>query len=286
MTTSRIIAAINQASANLRPSEAKVARLVVSDPARMTRVSMSALAAEAGVSEPTVLRFCRRLGFPGFIDFKLTLAGDVGGGTPFVDEEVLVEDGISAILSKMYGSAVRTLTNFRDTLEQGALLRAVEAIEQARRIDVCGIAQSNFVAGDLQHRLTRMGFAAVALADAHMQMQAVASTGPGDVVVVLSFAGKIRDTVSIAQLARRAGATVIAITKSRSPLANAADIVINVDTNEKTFVYNSSATRLAHMLVIDVLTASLAVRAGPPMVERLRRSRLATQDSWITDGNS
>lgn len=286
MSGSRIVASIVEARANLRPSEEKVARLVMSDPARMTRVSMSALAAEADVSEPTVLRFCRRLGFPGFIDFKLALAGDLAGGTPFVDEEVQPEDDISTISQKMHGSAVRTLGNLRDSLDHAALLKAVEAIEAARRIDICGIAQSNFVAGDLQHRLARMGFAAVALADAHMQMQAVASTSPGDVMIVLSFAGQIRDTVSMAQLARRAGAKVIAITKSGTALAEAADIVVNVDTYEKTFLYNSTATRLAHMLLIDILTTTLAVRAGQPMVERLMRSRLATQEYWIRGENS
>jgi len=283
MASFRILSSISENIDTLRPSERQVAQLVVRDPIRMTRMSMSALAEEASVSEPTVLRFCRRLGFKGFIDFKLALAGDLAGGTPFVDQEVLADDPAPVIASKLYGSTLKALGKLHDTLDHAALLRAVEAIEGARRIDICGIAQSNFVAADLQHRLSRMGYAAVALADAHMQMQAVASTGPGDIAIVMSFAGQIRETVAIAELVRGVGGTAIAITRSGSALARAADIVIGVDTDEKTFLYASSATRFAHLLVVDILTTMLALRAGTGMVDRLRRSRLATRDYWIPE---
>ena len=279
--STRVQAALTAAAAAMRPSERKVAAFVANDPQAALRMSISALAEAAGVSEPTVLRFCRALGYKGFMDFKISVAGELGGGTPFVDHDVAPGDDGRAVVAKLFGSSVRQMTRLIDTLDHEALERAVEVITGASRIDVCGIAQSNFVAADLQHRLARMGYPAIAMPDVHMQLQAAASLGPGAVAIVMSFAGQIRETLDVARQARSVGATVIAITRGRSALAREADIVINVDSDEATFLYGSSATRFAHLLAVDLLATLIALRGGKPTLERLRRSRLATQDRWL-----
>ncbi len=279
--STRVIAALTASAALLRPSEQKVAALVASDPQAAMRMSISVLAAAAEVSEPTVLRFCRALGYKGFMDFKLSVAGELGGGTPFVDHDVLPGDDGKAVAAKLFGSSVRQMTRLVDTLDQSSLDRAVDAIMVASRIDICGVAQSNFVAADLQHGLARMGDPAIAMPEAHMQLQAAASLSVGAVTIIISFAGQIRETIDVARQARSVGATVIAITRGESALAREADIVINVDSDEATFLYGSSATRFAHLLTVDLLTTLIALRGGRPTLERLRRSRLATQDRWL-----
>jgi RpiR family carbohydrate utilization transcriptional regulator len=279
--STRVLAALAASATSLRPSERKVASFVARDPQATTRMSISLLAREAEVSEPTVLRFCRALGYDGFIDFKLAMAGDLARGTPFVDQDVTPEDDAKTIGDKLFGSSLKQMTRLIDTLDYTALMSAVEVLESAGRIDICGIAQSNFVAADLQHRLARMGYRALAMSDPHMQLHVAASLAPGDAAVIMSFAGQIRETVAVAGLARSVGARVIAVTKPNSALARAADIVVNVDSDEQTFLYSSSATRFAHLLAVDILTTLLALRGGKPMLDRLRRSRLATRDHWI-----
>lgn len=265
----------------LRPSEQKVAEVVLNEPEKAMRLSISALAAKADVSEPTVLRFCRQLGLGGFTDLKLALATDVATGMPFVDADVTMADTPQIVGDKMLGAAMKQLTLVKDQLDYEQVVQAAQAIEQARRIDICGIAQSNFVAAELQHRLARMGYCAIAMSDAHMQLQAAASMRPGDVALIMSFAGQSRETVDVAKLAKRMGGRVIVISRSTSALAREANILINVDSDEQTFLYTSSATRIAHLMVIDILTTILAIDEGEPMIERLRRSRLATNEYWI-----
>lgn len=269
----------------LRPSERKVAEIVLRNPERVMRLSISALATEAAVSDPTVLRFCRRVGMGGFTDLKLALATDVASGTPFVDEDATMTDSPQIVGEKMTGNAIKQLSMVRDHLNYAKLAEAAKAIQSARRIDICGVAQSNFVAAEFQHRLSRMGFCAIAMSDAHMQLQAAASLGPGDVAMVMSFAGQSEGTVTVARLAKKVGATVIVVSRSNSALAKEADIIINVDSDEKTFAYTSSTTRIAHLMVLDILTTVLAINAGEPMIERLRRSRLATSEYWIPTEN-
>ncbi|WP_270934278.1 MurR/RpiR family transcriptional regulator, partial [Falsiroseomonas oryzae] len=57
----------------LTPAERKVAELVAADPAAVTGATVASLARAAGVSEPTVIRFCRALGLEGFADLRLAL---------------------------------------------------------------------------------------------------------------------------------------------------------------------------------------------------------------------
>lgn len=282
-TGTSIVALIRNRLDELRPSEQAVARIVIEKPEQVMRLSISALAKAAGVSEPTVIRFCRTMSLGGFTDLKLALATDLANGTPFVDAEVLMTDTPAVIGGKMFGSAMTQLTLVRDRLDYDSILEAAKAIEKARRIDICGIAQSNFVAAELQHRLVRMGFSAIAMPDAHMQLQAAASLSSGDVALIMSFAGQIKETVAVARLARRVGATVVIVSRSGSALAAEADILINVDSDEKTFIYASSATRLAHLLAVDILTTILAIRAGQSMIDRLRLSRMATKDYWLPE---
>lgn len=282
----RVVAALTASAASLRPSERKVAAFVANDPQAAMRMSISVLATAAGVSEPTVLRFCRALGYKGFMDFKISVAGELGGGTPFVDHDVSPGDDGKAVAAKLFGSSVRQMTRLIDTVDHEALERAVEAIIRAPRIDICGIAQSNFVAADLQHRLARMGYPAIAMPDTHMQLQAAASLAEGAVAIIVSFAGQIRETIDVARQAKGVGATVVAITRGQSALAREADIVINVDSDEATFLYGSSATRFAHLLTVDLLTTMIALRGGKHTLERLRRSRLATQERWLPSADT
>ncbi|WP_029041376.1 MurR/RpiR family transcriptional regulator [Cucumibacter marinus] len=265
----------------MRPSEQKVGEIVISEPEKVMRMSIAALSDKAGVSEPTVLRFCRQLGLGGFTDLKLALATDVATGMPFVDADVSMIDTPQIVGDKMLGTAMKQLNLVKSQLNYDQVVAAAEVIGSARRIDICGIAQSNFVAAEVQHRLARMGYCAIAMADPHMQLQAAASMEAGDAALIMSFAGQSKETVDVARLARRVGAKVIVISRSTSALAQEADILINVDSDEQTFLYSSSSTRIAHLMVIDILTTILAINVGEPMIERLRRSRLATNEYWI-----
>lgn len=265
----------------MRPSEQKVGNIVISEPEKVMRMSIAALSDKAGVSEPTVLRFCRQLGLGGFTDLKLALATDVATGTPFVDADVSMTDSPQIVGDKMLGTAMKQLNLVKSQLDYDQVVEAADVINRARRIDICGIAQSNFVAAEVQHRLARMGYCAIAMADPHMQLQAAASMEAGDAALIMSFAGQSKETVDVARLARRVGAKVIVISRSTSALAQEADILINVDSDEQTFLYSSSSTRIAHLMVIDILTTILAIKVGEPMIERLRRSRLATNQYWI-----
>jgi RpiR family carbohydrate utilization transcriptional regulator len=58
----------------MKAAELRIARFVSQAPGEVIHMTMAALAERCAVSDPTIVRFCRRFGFNGYQDFKLALA--------------------------------------------------------------------------------------------------------------------------------------------------------------------------------------------------------------------
>ena len=126
-----------------------------------------------------------------------------------------------------------------------------------------GVGLSAIVAIDAQQKLMRLEVHCVAHHDAHLQTLSAATLEAGDVALVFSYNGRIKDVLRVARVAREAGAATVAVTRSGTPLALAVDVAIAVDVPEDTFVYAPMTTRLAQLAVLDVLATGVALRRGP-----------------------
>ena len=259
------------ARAKLRPAERRVAAVVSERRADVPRMSIAELAAAAGVSEPTVHRFCRALGCAGFPAFKLRLAEGLASGTPYVHRDVAIGDPLPVVVDKIFDSTQRAFADLRGRLDREAIARAVALLRGARRIECCGAGLGSAMALDLQIKLMRLGVPAVWHPDNHTQAMAAAVLVPGDVVVLLSVHGATWELLRIVRTARESGAAVIGVAASGAPVAAHCDVFIAVDTAEDTEIYTPSQSRLAVLLVVDMLTTALMSSLGPAIVGRLRR---------------
>ena len=265
------------ARAKLSAAERRVATVVTERRADVPRMSIAALAAAAGVSEPTVHRFCRALGCAGFPAFKLRLAEGLASGTPYVHRDVAIGDGFAVVVEKIFDSTQRAIADLRVSLDRRALATAAARLGAAKRIDCFGAGIGSAMALDAQIKLMRLGIPAVWHPDGHTQAMAASGLGPGDVVIALGVHGSAPELVRAASIARRAGATVIGVARSDAPLATASDVFVAVDTAEDTTIYTPSISRLAVLLVVDILTTAVMTARGPAIVEQLRRVKLAVQ---------
>jgi len=261
----------------LPPSERRVAELVLQRPVEVVSAPVSQLALWSRVSQPTVIRFCRRLKCTGLPAFKLKLAGDLGAGIPFVHAKLVPGDDLAHLIDKVFDSALTGLAKGRDALRPEALEAAVAALDRASRIECYGLGNSGVTALDAQMKLFRLGTPTVACTDSQMQRVAAVLL-PGDaVVLVISNSGRTRSLLEVAALARRSGATVIAITRSNTPLAQAADLLLPADVQENPEVYAPMVARLVHLAIVDVLTVALALRKGPAALTRMEAAKATLQ---------
>jgi RpiR family carbohydrate utilization transcriptional regulator len=267
----------------LPPAEQRVAKLVLADPRSFASLPVSELADRSHVSKPTVVRFCRSVGYDGLADFKLKLAGTVNEGVPFVHRAVDEDDKPGDIVVKVIDNAVSAMLAYRNDAASHAFERAMEALAAAcrsgRRIDFYGVGNSGIVAMDAQHKFFRLGVTASAVADGHVQVMSATMLQPGDCAVVISNSGRSRDLLDAAEIARRKGATTIVITATGSPLARAAagsqHILLAADHPEDYDRYSPMVSRLLHLVIIDILTTGVALRLGGelrPMLAEIKRN--------------
>ncbi len=251
---------------SLAPAEQRVARLVIADPRLFARLPVSELAARSGVSKPTVVRFCRSIGYDGLSDFKLKLAGSINEGVPFIHRSVDANDKPGSVLVKVIDNTVAALLKYRNDASSHAIERACEALTAAwhagRRIEFYGVGNSGIVAQDAQHKFFRLGVHTAACSDGHMQVMSASLLGPGDCVVVFSNSGRTRDLMDACDIARRRGATTLVITASGSPLAGAGHIHLAADHPEGYDRYSPMVSRLLHLVIVDVLATCVALRIG------------------------
>jgi RpiR family carbohydrate utilization transcriptional regulator len=254
----------------LPPAEQRVAKLVLADARSFASLPVGELAARAQVSKPTVVRFCRSVGYDGLSDFKLKLAGAVNEGLPFVHRAVDEDDKPGDIVVKVIDNAVSALLKYRNEAAGHAIERAIVALAAAcrngRRIEFYGVGNSGIVAQDAQHKFFRLGVAASAVSDGHVQVMSATMLQPGDCAVIISNSGRSRDLLDAAEIARRKGATTIVITASGSPLAHAASgaqhVLLAADHPEDDDRYSPMVSRLLHLIIIDILTTGVALRLG------------------------
>jgi RpiR family transcriptional regulator, carbohydrate utilization regulator len=272
-----LLDAIVDAQPDLRPSERKVAEAVLADPAAVLNAGMAGLAAAAGVSEPTVMRFCNAVGCPGFQAFKLRLAQTLAVGIPVTQSAVDVGDGAGDLVEKLFDHSVSSLDRTRRSLDRDAIAAAIGLLAEADELIFVGFGASGIVALDAQQRFPMFGVPCQAPVDAHQQFMAAVLGGPGTVTVAISHTGHTAETLRAARAAKDAGGRVVALTGQEGPLAELADVAILVRTFEDTDAYTPTVSRLAGLVVIDVLATGVLLRHGEPAIARLTamKERLA-----------
>ena len=264
----------------LSRSERKVAEFVLVELDGILSMSIARVAKKASVSEPTVNRFCRSFGASGFPDFKLKLAQSLASGPALTTAMVSETDEMPEIFAKITDKAIRSIHELKDSLHIQMLERAVDLFCQARQLAFFGMGASGSVARDAQHKFFRFNVPVVAYEDGLMQRMHAASMKTGDLAVIISHTGRTRAMVEAATLARETGASVLALTRSETPLARVASLVVPVHVDENTELYIPMVSRLMQLLVLDILVTGVAQKRGvdfQPHLAKIKQSIDATR---------
>ena len=267
---------IKSTLSNLAPAEQRVAKLLLTDPRTFSTLPVTELAERAQVSKPTVVRFCRSMGYEGLSDFKLKLAGSLSEGVPFIHRNVGAQDSSNEVLVKVIDNTVTAFLKYRNDASSAAIDKAAEAIvlthKKGKRLEFFGVGNSGIVAQDAQHKFFRLGFNTISHSDGHMQIMSASLLGPGDCLVVFSNSGRTRDLLDSCEIAKKNGATTIVVTASGSPLSSTGKIHLSADHPESYERFSPMVSRLLHLMIVDVLATAVALRIGSTRLEPMLRS--------------
>lgn len=259
-----------------RESERKAAEYILANTREVINLPITQLADQIGVSEATIVRMCKKAGFSGFQELKITLAMENVPPLKAVHEEIQENDDAETVLNKVFFTNINTLEMTLNVLSVRELQRAVEAIAAADRIYIFGVGGSGPVAHDAAHKFTKTGKAVVAYSDTHMQAMAASLMDENHVVIGISHSGSTKELIEALRLAKKNGATTIGISNhSRAPMDRVLDIKLSTCSNETLYRTESSSSRIAQLSIIDALQIGISLLDLEASVDKLRRTREA-----------
>lgn len=282
MNQRQVLTDITNTLPSLRKSEVKVAEYVLKNAQQVIHMRIVDLAQEAQVSEPTIVRFCRAVGCNGFQEFKVRIAQEMAMTNHMGNFAIEEDDSIDDICNKVADTTIAALQQLKARLNRSQVTQAAKAISRAQRVEFYGFGASGAVAIDAQHKFFRLQIATAAYSDPHMLAMSAVTLSKRDVVIALSQSGRSKDLLHAAQLAQKTGALVVSLAPTNSPLANQADLPIHIDVNENTEQFTPMITRLAYLLVIDILAVSVAQLRGPELADQLNAIKQSLQPLYLS----
>jgi RpiR family carbohydrate utilization transcriptional regulator len=253
-----------------------VADTIMEDIEAATRMSIRELSSRAKVSEPSVIRFSRRMGADGFSDFKIRLAQDYAIGRMYItaDRTTPAETG-NDVADQVYEATTQALASAFAQRDTAAIEKAAGYIHRGRRIFCFGVGGSSAnVALEAENRFFRLDLAVSATADSYKHRVIASTSDSEDVLLIFSVTGRPRSLVDSAEIATALGASVVAITDPSSPLAAKATVVVPlIAFDEEKFFYMPNRGRYGQLFVLDCLATLVGAWRRDAVGKKLWRAR-------------
>ncbi|HEY5466327.1 MAG TPA: MurR/RpiR family transcriptional regulator [Clostridia bacterium] len=265
------LARIQNAYPRLTPVERCIADQILAHYAQVVEMSVSCLAAAAGVAPSGIIRFCQKLGYQGFTQLKINLAGQPEPMPDLIMPAVGPDDDTRTVFSKVFQSSIKTLRDTLDMMDPAVIEQAVEILQQAERIVFYGVGTSATIAMDAYYRLMRIGYPAWCSTDSQIMRIAAAGMGPGHVAVGISHSGRTAETIEAMRSSRARGAKTLVITSHLdTPICQHADLVLCIYSDESRYPIEAVSARIAHIAVLDALCVALALKHYDRTIEHVR----------------
>lgn len=226
-------ARLQAAQSRFSPSMVKIAHLLLENPELPVNLSILDLAERAEVSPATISRFCRLIGYGGYLQLRVGAAADLGrsvgqdglAGEPGAMLDPMMSD--QELLRTFVATHIQALQASGDLVDMKDFRAAAGMIAESGRVDVYGVGGSSSVANGLAERLYLIGVNARVWSDLHLGIMSASMLDRASVAIGVSASGSTSETVGMLAMARSAGAKTIAITSDPlSQLAELADVSI------------------------------------------------------------
>ncbi|WP_127585230.1 MurR/RpiR family transcriptional regulator [Paenibacillus koleovorans] len=271
---SDIVRALQAHMDTMNPKEMSLAAFIAEHPQLVVRMSITELAEQSGTSAATISRFCKGLHAGGFTGLKMQLATELAQQPPATSyQDIVAGNSLESIVAAMEANHLRSISDTTRMLDLKQLRRTLDALRQARRIDLYGVATSGLVAQDFYQKLIRIGRPAFTFSDPHMQVTSASNLSDGDVAIGISYSGETPETIDALRCAKENGALTVSLTKfGPNALSGLADIQLHISSLEEGMRRGDMASRMAQLHMIDILFMGLVSESFDEYVPKLEQS--------------
>ena len=259
----------------LGPSEKKVADYILQNEQEVTSLPIGELAGLSGSTAATIVRFSRRLGFKGFTDFRLGLAGEIIS-TSSISSKITKNDSCFEIFNKRINDIAVSLWNTESVLDPKQLDLAAKTIMKAKRIVIFGLGNSAAIAQDAAHKFLRLGLNAQACNDNHLQAIIASHLDRDCVAIGISHSGVSTDIIDALQLCKIGNATTVCITNyADSPIVKSSDICLFTKSDETNHSILAMSSRIAQLAIFDAIYTYIVLHADKASVNAIYNTETA-----------
>ncbi len=269
----------------------KIGEEILRDPASVVDVSIKSFANRIGVSEPSVIRYCRSIGCDGFKEFKKYLTQSLVLEQKFSRPDTpsdADEGGGDERFSRLSGSVAAALRSVSETDHFDRIDAVAKALMGSQTIAAFGLGGSSAVlAMEAQNRLFRLGLHVIAHQDSYMQRMTAATLKKGDTILIISSTGQPATLVDAARIGQTYGATCAVMAPAGSPLARISDLLVPIELATNIPYHQPNPVRYAQMFMLDCIADRIALMIGKPAMETLRRvsSAVSPQQPYLPTGD-
>ncbi len=269
---------------SMPPSAQRVGEAIVADPAVVLRNTISELAVMCSTSEPSVVRFCRTVGFSGYVQLRLALATEIGRETANLPEakhfgdDFSPADSLGDAVSKVRFTEIIGIEETLDHIDLGVLAAVAEKIDKASRILIYGVGAGAIVADDLRYKLFRIRRTVQSFEGSHDALMGASLMGPEDVAIAFSHSGRTKETLDFLTAAKESGGCTVLVTNvENSPMADQADFSLFTVVRETAFRSGAMASRIAQLALVDCMFVAVAQRSYEATISALETTRQAVR---------
>jgi len=268
-SSSDVLSKVRGFYSSLSSSEKKVADYILEHSKKAVRMTLADVAQESGISDATVLRFCRSIGYKRWLDFKFDLTQTLPNLPEQILDDVLENDPPSTITKKVFKHSIQSLNDTLAIINESSFRQALKLINDAKRILLVGVGTSGPLANEMHNRFLRLDLNCHVQTDSYIQAMEGALLTAKDLVITISQTGDSEDPIRTTALAKEKGSHVIVITSNTaSKLTEYADVVLLSVSHETRF--ETIASRIAQYAIIHALYVCLAMQDIPSTVNKER----------------
>lgn len=250
---------------SLKPAEKRAADFIINNPIFVAEHTISECASMAGCSEPTFIRFARRIGYKGFADLKNDIKGqeDQFKYNPRASRGIIDETNKNRenVVREVFELTIQTLKDTLEILDYDEYNKALEVLIAAKRVYFAGTGDASAVASAAAVKFTRIGYESQSFNDPDLMLMGASHMEKGDVYVLVSHSGRTKSMVNVAKYLKRSDVTTIAITNFPStPLVKNSDICIFTSAFVQELKGEVMANRVVGLCIIESLFTDVVVR--------------------------
>ncbi|MEG0368604.1 MAG: MurR/RpiR family transcriptional regulator [Hungatella sp.] len=238
-------------------AEKKVADYILENPRDVLFMSITDLAEACAVGDTSVFRFCKTMELKGYQEFKMMLSLSLNEGHPGMVEEggnISLEDCFPDLAQKVLNTNLNALKETYSLLHAEQFNRAITYLGEAGRIYFFGVGASMLTAMKAMNKFLRIEPKVYCVQDSHMQTMVASMLTENDVAVLISYSGATKDTIQVAELAKKSGAKTLCITRFvKSPLTAYSDITLLCGANEGPLQGGSTSAEISQLFLIDLM---------------------------------